>query len=875
MLKKFSIITLLGCSYIYNLAAEETKYGYQLLPNQTLNLNDSLQSITSDADTKNLYGIYYNDSSTTELTANPLNIEVINSNAGNLSNRTVANGLYINGTSAASRPTLNLGDGSQVTTKAYQTIGIFLRNSDLSADNLTVTANGQNSSTGISLVDSQATLTGNNTIKTSGISSTGLAISNSTFTTDKINIEVSGSSAIAVSITNNTGKTTDLGTGSTIKSTAKDGDVISINKGAVIANDLTIENTGNNSYAVVVYNGSFMMKGGSVTSGYAGITTGGIGALPAGYVLEINLTDVTVTSHDRSLLTANGTMTLERVQATSTNASALMVNNNSAVTANDTSLQGKNNVVNANTGQVTFSGNTNITATDTNSNAIYIQNNASINTAPEGSTMNIVGNLQIAQSGTNNIIDLKMNSGSQFTGKSAIYNTSTGTINLDMTNSIWSMTDDSTTTKLALDNSTVNFTNSNFTTLTTKELSGIGLFSMKTDIAQQLGDLINITDTTTGDHALAIANQGSSATDGTETLTVVTTADGGGNFKLNNQVEAGGYLYGLRKANNDKDWELYALPSGGNNGGGTQSSSALAGASFLNTSYLLNYIDNQTLLQRLGDLRVTGVGNATSGLWVKAFGGKLSSFDGKQLSGFDMPYSGTQLGIDKDFSVSSGTVFVGVMAGITQGNLNYKKGDGTAKNYTLGLYSTYYHDQGFYVDTVLKYNNIHNQFNVKDTAGMSVKGKGRMQGINASVEVGKRLWINDSKAGLYIEPQLQLSVGVQGGDTVNANNGLKIKLDSYNSTLGRSSAIIGYQTQGANPINIYFKSGYLREFNANTSYKLNGSKEKNSFRGQWWDNGIGITANINKVHNIYMDANYAKGSKFDQQQLNLGYRYSF
>ncbi|UYZ84944.1 autotransporter outer membrane beta-barrel domain-containing protein [Entomomonas sp. E2T0] len=875
MLKKISIITVLGCSYIYNVVAEETKYGYQLLPNQMLNLNDSLQSITSDADTKNLYGIYYNDSSTTELTANPLNIEVINSNAGNTSNRTIANGLYINGTSAAARPSLNLGDGSQITTKAYQTIGIFLRNSDLSASNLTVTANGQNGGTGISLIDSQATLTGNNTIKTTGTFSTGLAISNSTFTTDKINIEVSGSNSTAVNITNNTGKITDLGTSSTIKLTSADGYGISINKGSVIANDLTIENTGNNSFAVAVYNGTFTMNGGSVTSNYAGITTGGLVPLPTDYVQEINLTDVTISSRDRSLLISNsGNMTLERVQATSTTASALMLTNNGIVTANDTSLQGKNNVVNANTGQVTFSGNTNIISTDTNSNAIYIINNAAINTIPEGSTMNIVGNMQIGQSGTNNIIDLKMNTGSQFTGKSAIYDTNTGVINLDMTYSIWNMTDDSTTTTLALDNSTVNFTNSNFTTLTTKELSGIGLFSMKTDIAQQLGDLINITETTTGNHSLAIANQGSAATDGTETLTVVTTADGGGNFKLNNQVEAGGYIYGLRKASNDKDWELYALPSGGNIGG-TQTSSALAGASFLNTSYLLNYIDNQTLLQRLGDLRVTGAGNATSGLWVKAFGGKLSSFDGKQLSGFDMPYSGTQLGIDKDFSVSSGTLLVGVMAGITQGNLNYKQGDGTAKNYTLGLYSTYYHDQGFYVDTVLKYNNIHNQFNVKDTTGMSVKGKGRTQGINASVEVGKRLWINDSKAGFYIEPQLQVSTGVQGGDTVKASNGLKIKLDSYNSTLGRSSAIIGYQTQGTNPINIYFKSGYLREFNANTSYKLNGSKEKNSFRGQWWDNGIGITANINKVHNIYMDANYAKGSKFDQKQLNLGYRYSF
>ena len=47
------------------------------------------------------------------------------------------------------------------------------------------------------------------------------------------------------------------------------------------------------------------------------------------------------------------------------------------------------------------------------------------------------------------------------------------------------------------------------------------------------------------------------------------------------------------------------------------------------------------------------------------------------------------------------------------------------------------------------------------------------------------------------------------------------------------------------------------------------------FGGGWWDNGIGLNMQINDRHNIYMDANYAKGSRFDQKQFNIGYRYSF
>ncbi|MEM8437960.1 autotransporter outer membrane beta-barrel domain-containing protein, partial [Morganella morganii] len=68
---------------------------------------------------------------------------------------------------------------------------------------------------------------------------------------------------------------------------------------------------------------------------------------------------------------------------------------------------------------------------------------------------------------------------------------------------------------------------------------------------------------------------------------------------------------------------------------------------------------------------------------------------------------------------------------------------------------------------------------------------------------------------------------------------------------------------------------FVREFQGNTDYKLNGSREAHSFKGNWWNNGLGISANISKKHTLYAEADSSTGNRFDQYQINGGYRFSF
>ena len=340
-------------------------------------------------------------------------------------------------------------------------------------------------------------------------------------------------------------------------------------------------------------------------------------------------------------------------------------------------------------------------------------------------------------------------------------------------------------------------------------------------------------------------------------------------FKTNHDVELGGYQYSLNKDGND--YVLTGQPITSSTpieSSAPITSSAMASAGFLNANYLMNYVETQTLLKRLGDMRTSG---EFGDVWLRGFTGKLDSFSSGKLSQFDMRYHGFQFGADKQLSESSPFV-IGAFVGQTYGDPNYRKGDGSLRSFNTGVYATYLDNSGFYIDGIAKYDRLKNQFKVRDTANNRVQGSGHSNGIGVSMELGQKFKIND----FYIEPQTQLSYSHQNGTTINASNGLNVKLGNYNSLLGRASALFGYEYKSdKNSINLYAKTGIVREFDGDTYYKLNNHKESHSFKGNWWNNGVGINAQINQNHNIYLDLESSPGNKFDLLQVNGGYRYSF
>lgn len=497
---------------------------------------------------------------------------------------------------------------------------------------------------------------------------------------------------------------------------------------------------------------------------------------------------------------------------------------------------------------------------------------------------------------------------SYFTGASytATSNSaSDGTVDFDITNrAIWNMTGNSSVTNLTMDQGNVDFIatdaagDAEYATLKVANLSGNGTFFMRADIpnsdntpAVNISDKLIVTGTSSGNHQIFVSDQSTGSAAGDEIVRVAEIADGNAQFTLSNvngYVDMGAYQYRLTEVDPalgpaEKHWYLTAGRAPVGPGPlpvippPALTQTADHSVNILNINYLLSNVENQTLLQRMGELRQSE--GSDGDVWARVFTGKLNSFTDDVTQGFDLDYTGIQIGADKRFVREHGDLYLGGMIGTTKADANYDIGDGDTKSYHAGMYLTYKDNNGFYIDGIAKYVHMKNNFTAQTGGGYTVKGDGNSSGYSVGIEVGKRFYFNHPQTGWYVEPQGQLTYSHQGGSSVKATNGLKTDLESYDSTIGRVSAIIGYAlVEGDNPIDVYLKTGYMKEFDGKAGYVFNDSKATYAtykLNGDWWDNGIGVNARINKNHNMYMDLNYSVGDKFDKVQVNAGYRYSF
>lgn len=448
------------------------------------------------------------------------------------------------------------------------------------------------------------------------------------------------------------------------------------------------------------------------------------------------------------------------------------------------------------------------------------------------------------------------------------------TADVGVTNSTWRMTDSSETHHFFAEDSTISFIKNpgKFSILSVQECASIDntLFLMNTDLAANQGDLLKVNGPLFGhNNKIEVNNQGSAWVNAEQELTIVETGGSASDaFSLTRPVEVGAFEYNLKQVGNN--WNLYTT--------GRLTSTAEGTMNLVGGSYLLNYAETRTLLQRMGDLRDS---DQKQGVWARIYGGEFTSSSNKMLNGFEMSYTGVQIGRDKKFNLGEkkGDIYFGGMFGYSKGSLEYDSGEGNVDSKSLGLYGTYIHPKGFYVDTVLKYNKMKSDYKVLDTAGMGVKGEDiNTDGIHFSVEVGKRFHFDQKKReGWYMEPQAQISLGRTTGGDFTASNGLRVHVDDYNSVLGRVGMNVGYEVKGGkNPINVYGKISYVHEFDGDVGYRFNGISAGDSFGDSWVVYGIGATAKFGKNHHLYLDVERASGGKFNQPwAINGGYRFSW
>ncbi|MDL2280952.1 autotransporter outer membrane beta-barrel domain-containing protein [Selenomonadales bacterium OttesenSCG-928-I06] len=489
-------------------------------------------------------------------------------------------------------------------------------------------------------------------------------------------------------------------------------------------------------------------------------------------------------------------------------------------------------------------------------------------------------------------IVLKMSEESYFKGYTEMSDTE-AELNILMDNTLWNITADSNLNNLHLQgtkSSVLDFRVEGGTSLTNLEINNLSTagvatatFVMRANMADQTSDKIIVNDTCENlcEYKIYVIDQNTGGVvTGYEEVTLVEIDKENRNTKQFGLSDASGkaiqaadlsgFQYELIKEDDEISKDNWILK-----GNGKSSTDSSAAINTFAGGYLLNYAETQTLIQRLGDLRESP---NQKGAWARMYGGKYESSGNSFLSGFDMNYRGIQIGYDKKLkSNEKGDFYLGGMIGYSSGDLSYSRGKGEVDAKTLGMYGTYIKKDGFYTDFVLKYMWMENDFNVINIQGERVKGKKLdTGGIGTSIEIGKRYHKNkEEKTGWYLEPQLQLSYGTQDGGTFTASNGNKVKVDSYDSLMGRVGMMIGYEDQKKEK-NIYAKVSWVKEFDGDIGVNINGTQLDESFGDSWWVYGIGFTSKINSNQSIYLDIERATGGQFREPwAIKGGWRYSF
>ncbi|MFT0212468.1 autotransporter outer membrane beta-barrel domain-containing protein [Pseudomonas sp. F1_0610] len=816
-----------------------------------------------------------NNNSNTSVTADKLNINVATVD-GN------GNAVLLE------KSNLNLGSNSSINISIdsigyySESIAILAKNSNLKATDLTI---GGNVDYGIKLTDASVADVGSNT-KISGIDKSAVSVENGSKFTANTNlvIDVKGNSEFNNPVINlGIGENfVDLGDGAKIRTSTLGGIIILLDEktkndnNKFKAENLNIYSTGDSVQAVSVIKGEAVIDKGSINIASGSALSAVNHNSRESYIKFTNGSIVVASPENQGnnipsyfAVGAEGSKSridLDNVTLSfrsSSDSYALSSKTGALIKANNISILGseKATAANANNNSIIdFTGNT-LIKVDSDQLALLATNMGEIKVK---NRVDITGGIQATGGG---IITLNTEAGII---RGNIEYTNNSEISWKGKNSVWRPTDDSYINNLELtDNSSVDFTGSdNYFKVNVDKLSGATEFKFKVDLNNALlADNLIVSNSSSGNHIVSVANQPSAKTNGTERLTIIKTPDGVANFTAMNEYEFGGYLYSLRRENNDPashDFELYSTGEK-SNGADASVSSTIIG------NYLLNMAEQEHLTQRMSLLRAD---NLQYGSWVRTYGGKFKSFQSRQLKGFDMDYSGFQLGVDGQvMQTADAAWYLGSALHYTTSDQNYKAGSGKQKSYGATLYATYLTENNWYADLYLKYSHYKNKLDIRDSLGDKVKGNGTSNGLTASAEVGKRYQFNDS---FYVEPNLKLSVGRISSSTIKNSNGLRVDLDKQNSVLARAGSNFGYSTVLAGqPVNLYTKLNYAHEFEAEQKYKLNGNKERLKFSGSWLEFGVGANTVINNNHSVFMEATGSTGNRFDKYDFNLGYKYSF
>ncbi|EKP2254542.1 autotransporter outer membrane beta-barrel domain-containing protein [Escherichia coli] len=490
------------------------------------------------------------------------------------------------------------------------------------------------------------------------------------------------------------------------------------------------------------------------------------------------------------------------------------------------------------------------------------------------------------QSGTT----LTLDNGSILTGSVTGDNTGAG----DMTvkgASVWHLGGDSTVGALTLDNGTVDFRPSATTRLTqafrpvslvSESLSGNGTFRMNTDIASHTGDMLNVTGNASGNFVLDIRNTGLEPVSAGTPLQVVHTGSGDAAFSLNGgKVDAGTWEYYLNKENTD--WHLKADSSQpGTDNPGTDNPvppvrhTTKSADAVLDMATAPVYVFNselQSLRFRHGDVMQNT--RSPGGVWGR-YTGSDTRINGGAGSGYSLTQSGMETGGDTVFDLNDSRLAVGAFVSCTDNSISHNRGGSSTVGSTGGgLYATWFNNDGYYVDGVVKVNRFRSELRTWMSDGTAVKGDYHQNGFGGSLEAGRTFSLNENT---WIQPYLRSTAFRAESKDISLDNGMKAKAGTTKSLQGEVGVNLGMNLDVAGTVvRPYLTTAVSHEFSDNNKVRINDSYNfTNDISGTTGKYGAGVSAQLTANAGVWAEASYQNGENTESPVTgSVGFRINF
>ena len=409
-----------------------------------------------------------------------------------------------------------------------------------------------------------------------------------------------------------------------------------------------------------------------------------------------------------------------------------------------------------------------------------------------------------------------------------------------------------------------------YETLTIDKLRGSGnTFIMDTDLAGETNsDKLIITDADVGTHYVQIRDlsklNGTQVTGAHQQL-LITDTSGKLTFVGQNLNTGGLWDIDPTLAKGDtlnlsaNDWYLVKIAKTANN-----DTRVLLDAA--DNSYALWRNTNDSLRSRLGAL-----GNGSEhadGIWARTQAGRFSG------AGYEGRYNMYQLGFDQ--SVNDQSIY-GAAADYGDGTGSYEPGSGKDKLKTFSLYGVWRGDNGAYTNVTARYGIV--ATDLESYGDFPDKAEYKQHAYSVSVEYGKRF---DMESGLFIEPNVQFTLGRLGSIDYTTNRGANGYIEGMNSAIGRIGFVMGQKIE--NGSDIYLKADLLHEFAGERDLQLTSDAggtndiltKHNDYGDTWFELGLGGNVRISKTGNFYGEVTRGFGGDINKKwSVNAGLRFTF